>query len=118
KARVVEEVRLTKDAEGRTEKVRENVRRTDVQVAQTGACASPVQSSEFAADTFVTQLAGDQRFRGRDWNSVEPEARKTFEQHYGSGWDRFKDDVRRSWDRLRSKVWCRGALSVTAAALL
>ena len=104
KARVVEEVRLTKDAQERTETVRDNVRRTDVQVEQTGGGGRPGQRSEFAADTFVTQLAGDQRFRGRDWNSVEPEARKTFEQHYGSGWDRFKDDVRRSWDRLRSKV--------------
>jgi uncharacterized protein (TIGR02271 family) len=103
KARVVEEVRLTKDAQERTETVRDNVRRTDVQVEQTGS-THPGQSSAFVADTFATQLANDQRFRGRDWTTVEPEARKTYEQRYGSGWERFKDEVRRSWDRVRSKV--------------
>jgi uncharacterized protein (TIGR02271 family) len=103
KARVVEEVRLTKDANERTETVRDNVRRTDVQVEQTGA-AHPGQSSAFAADTFASQLASDQRFHGRDWKTVEPDVRKTYEQRYGSGWERFKDEIHRSWDRVRSKV--------------
>jgi uncharacterized protein (TIGR02271 family) len=104
--RVVEEVRLTKDAQERTETVRDTVRRTDVQVEQVGAPRPGQGGTEFAVDTFATQLASDQRFRGRDWSTIEPEARKSFEQRYGrgSGWDKFKDEIRRSWDRVRSKV--------------
>jgi uncharacterized protein (TIGR02271 family) len=100
--RVVEEVRVSKEANERTQTVRDTVRRTDVQVEQTGG--QPGHTTEFV-DTFATQLAGDARFRNRDWNTVEPEARKSFEQRYpGNKWDQFKDAVHRTWDRARSKA--------------
>jgi len=100
KARVVEEVRVNKEAQQHTETVRDNVRRTDVEVER----LNPGQSSEFA-DTFAAQLANDQRFRGQDWRTVEPEARRNFEQRYGTtDWDKYKDAVRNSWDRVRSRT--------------
>jgi len=102
--RVVEEVHVSKNVNEQTQTVRDTVRRTDVQVERTGANPGQTQGEEFV-DSFATQLAGDSRFHGRDWNTFEPEARKNFEQRYpGNKWQQFKDAIHRSWDRARSKV--------------
>jgi len=102
--RVVEEVHVSKNVNEQTQTVRDTVRRTDVQVERTGANPGQTQGEEFV-DSFATQLAGDSRFHGRDWNTFEPEARKNFEQRYpGNKWEQFKDAIHRSWDRARSKV--------------
>jgi uncharacterized protein (TIGR02271 family) len=97
-ARVVEEVVVGKEASERTETVRDSVRRTDVQVEKVGA------GTDFA-DRFAQELAQDQRFRGSDWKSVEPEARRSFEQRYpGSKWDQFRDAIYQGYQRVRQKV--------------
>jgi len=56
------------------------------------------------------EMSGDPRYQGRDWSQVEPDLRRdygTWAQRSGythdeSGWDRFKDRVRESWDEGRS----------------
>ena len=62
-------------------------------------------SSEVAPDTFGEELARDQRFRGRDWASAEPEARRSFEQRYpGSRWEQVKEAVSRGFEKIRQKL--------------
>jgi uncharacterized protein (TIGR02271 family) len=48
-------------------------------------------------------LASDSRFRDRDWDEIEPEARRHWEQHNPNTWEQFKDTVRYSWDKVRGK---------------
>jgi len=99
-ARVVEEVVVNKDVNQRTQTVNDTVRRTDVDVQKT-----PGQTADFAPDTFVSELTTDQRFRGRDWTTVEPEARKHYETRYPGGkWEQVKDSIRRGYDKVRDKV--------------
>jgi uncharacterized protein (TIGR02271 family) len=120
-ARVVEEVVVHKDANVHTETVRDQVRRTDVEVQQQGAGntaddARTVYDKDFArsgvsydqwkpAYDYGCQLASDQRYRGRDWNTVEPEAKQNFERSMpGRKWDQFRDAVHRAYDRTSAKV--------------
>lgn len=98
-ARVVEEVVVGKTAQQRTHTVRDTVKRTDVQVEKVGP-----DQPQFA-DRFVSQITGDERYRGKDWNSLEPDVRRSFEQQYpGSRWDQVKDAIKRGYERARQKV--------------
>lgn len=98
-ARVVEEVVVGKTAQQHTQTVRDSVKRTDVDVEKIGP-----DQGQFV-DQFATELARDDRYRGRDWTSLEPEVRRSFEQRYpGSKWDQFKDAIHRGYDKVRQKV--------------
>jgi hypothetical protein len=94
-------VEVNKDVRQRTETVRDKVRRTDVEVEkldETDARFRP-------AYEFADQIAADQRYRGRSWEQIEPDVRRTYEQRYpGSTWEQMKDAVRRGWDRARAKT--------------
>jgi hypothetical protein len=47
------------------------------------------------------RLSSDDRYRGRDWDTIEPEVRRDWEGRYpGSTWERFKSAVRRGWDNM------------------
>jgi uncharacterized protein (TIGR02271 family) len=101
-ARVVEEVRLNKEVEQQTETVRDTVKRQDVDVEQVGG-----QSEERfrPAYAFADELTTDQRYRGRDWSTVESDARSSFEQrHPNSKWDEFKDAIRSRYERAKSSM--------------
>lgn len=129
RARVVEEVSVDKDVQTRTETVRDTVRNTEVEVEQLGASDTGMRSgrdyadydSDFRRDfqsnyaasgaqyddyepayRYGHSLAADPRYRGRDWNDIEPHARSDWEQRNpGSGWERFKASVRHAWERAR-----------------
>jgi len=47
-------------------------------------------------------LAGDERFQG-DWTTVEPEARRYWEEKNTGTWEEFKDAVHHAWDSVRGK---------------
>jgi hypothetical protein len=48
-------------------------------------------------------MAQDARYAGRQWNDVEPEARRDWEQRYpGGAWERIKAAVRHAWERVKS----------------
>jgi len=103
-ARVVEEVVVNKDVQQRTETVRETARRTDVEVEKLNPDQSR-GSTHVAPETFAAELARDDRYRGRDWATCEPEFRRTFEQRYpGSKWEQFKDAIHRGYEKVRQKV--------------
>ncbi len=50
-------------------------------------------------------LATERRYRGRDWNDFEMDARREWEtSHPGQAWDDFKDAVRHAWQRVKADV--------------
>jgi uncharacterized protein (TIGR02271 family) len=129
-ARVVEEVHVRKDVEDRTEKVRDTVRRTEVEVEQLGRndrvgsgnttyeVYDPDFRSHFKtaysgagnfdryqpAYQYGYTLATDNRYRGRNWRDVEPEARRAWDAQNQNSWEDFKDAVQYSWDKVRGKA--------------
>jgi hypothetical protein len=53
------------------------------------------------AYAFGRSLRGEDRYTGLSWDEVEPQARQRWASTYpDSPWERTKDAVRRSWDRL------------------
>ena len=85
-ARVVEEVVVGKEVSERTETVRDTVRRTEVEVEQ-----------------LATALARDRRYGKSDWEGVEPEARRRWEESHPGAWEEFKDTMRSTWDKVRGR---------------
>jgi uncharacterized protein (TIGR02271 family) len=129
-ARIVEEVVINKEATEHTETIRDTVRRTDVDIDQTGAQRSVgatstqgftsydndfrsyfqtnYANSGYSYDQYSPvfrygyDLAGDTRYQG-DWNTVEPEARRYWEERNPGTWDQFKDSIRYAWDKARGR---------------
>ena len=125
-ARVVEEVVVGKEATERTETVRDTVRHTDVQVEQVGAEATGSSGFEAYETDYRTNFqqsfpGGEYTYdqvkpvyryghtlasehRGADWNTVEGDARRRWEERNPGTWDKFKNAARYAWDRARDKV--------------
>lgn len=124
-ARVVEEVVIRKDVDTRTERITDTVRRTDVQVDEIGAeremayqtfdtydtsfrnhWSSTYPSSRYTYDQYSPayrygySLGTDERFRGRSWEQIEPEARGYWEERNPNTWEEFKGAVRHAWNEL------------------
>ncbi len=129
KARVVEEVVLSKEGHDRTHKVRDKVRKTDVEVHEADTpevvtdegfetyrptfekhfkshyAKGGARLEEFTpAYRFGHALATDERYRSGDWTAIEPEARKHWETRNKGTWAEFKDAVRHAWDEARGKA--------------
>lgn len=50
-------------------------------------------------------LATDSRYRDIDWNAIEPDARRDWEQrHPASPWERFKSAVRHGWETASNRL--------------
>jgi uncharacterized protein (TIGR02271 family) len=124
KARVVEEVVVNKQVEQQTQQVRDTVRRTDVDVSQTGGTDMERYrtgwrghyQTQFAntgnkyeqyepAYEYGYNLRNEARYRDYDWNRLEPEARRTWEQNNpATAWDQIKSAVRYSWENLKQSM--------------
>lgn len=124
-ARVVEDVVVSKEGRDRTQMVEDKVRRKDVEVHEiSGGHRGDSDYSMYENDfrTYHTRnfantgstydqwspayryghsLAGDQRYRGKDWNTFESDARRDWESRNPGTWDRMKDAVRYGWERVR-----------------
>jgi uncharacterized protein (TIGR02271 family) len=133
-ARVVEEVIIGKEAHEHTERVRETVRRTEVEVEQPKTQATPGASglaedeaeyhrhftTTFAhrgsayeqyvpAYRYGAELAADPRYQNKEWVAIEPEVRRSWEARHPDSWERFKDALRYAWDRARGRRSMRAA---------
>jgi uncharacterized protein (TIGR02271 family) len=128
-ARVVEEVVVRKDVQEQTETVRDTVRRTQVDVeplAPTKTTMGERGLEAYDADfrshyktslasrghayerwspgyRYGYDLASDQRYAGRDWKVIEPEARREWEARHQGTWEEFKDTIRYAWDTVRGR---------------
>lgn len=130
RARVIEEVLISKEASDRTETVRDTVRRTDVDVEEVAekkgkkgsVAAFETLDTDFRTDyqtkygksgysyeqltpayRYGYHLANDDRYRSGEWTKVEPEARKLWEKHNKGTWEEFKDAIQYAWDKVRGK---------------
>ncbi len=129
RARVVEEVVLSKEGTDTTHKVRDKVRKTDVSVQdvatpttvthesyesfkpvaeahhQANYAAKGISLEEFTpAYRYGHTLATDSRYGTGTWATVEPEARKHWEAKNEGTWEEFKEAVHHAWDKARGKV--------------
>jgi uncharacterized protein (TIGR02271 family) len=120
RARVREEVVVGKETSQRTEKVRDTVRRTEVEVEHLGgddyrsdfrrdwetryaAAGEPYETYEPAYD-YGYRSANEARWRGRGWSDVESELRTDWERRNpNSAWERFKDSVRYGWEKVTGR---------------
>lgn len=123
-ARVVEEVVVSKEAEQRTEKISDTVRKTDVEVEQLAGTGGRTDFADTSAtsddadfrrhwqtaygtssggryedyDTayrYGSSMAGTERFKNYQWQDVEPQLRSDWEaRHPESAWEKVKDAVR------------------------
>jgi uncharacterized protein (TIGR02271 family) len=125
-ARVVEEISVEKNVQQRQQTVRDTVKHTDVRVEKMPGQDSREFRDEDYRDNFNStygksgaswdqyrpayqygsELARDQRYAGKDWNSVESSARSDWERRYPgeSTWDKMKGGVRYAWERAKAKV--------------
>ena len=109
-ARVVEEVVVTKDVDTRNETIREDVRRTDVEVQRL-----PYEAKEYREHHSSTygeeggsfdeyepayRYGHDMRAdEGDDWSSIEPNARADWEKRSPGTWERFKGAIKHAWGK-------------------
>jgi len=128
-ARVIEEVIIGKEVSNRTETVRDTVRRTDVEVEklQGERTTSLPKFETYTADfrnhwqttygktsksydeylpvyKYGYSLGTDDRFSThKDWSSLEPDARRHWEERNPGTWEQFKDTIRYAWDKARGR---------------
>ena len=53
---------------------------------------------------YGSSLASDTKYRGWDWDRIEPEARRRWEERNPNSWERFKAAVRYAWERAKDAV--------------
>lgn len=128
-ARVVEEVRISKEAGQRQQTVKDTVRRTEVNVENLGgqSARSTARPSDFnddfrshftsrygsRGDAYETyepayrygyDMASDPRYRGQDFNQVESDLQSDYARRYpNSTWEKIKDSVRYGWDKVTGR---------------
>ena len=115
-------VPVHKDVSEREQKVRDTVRKQDVEVTPVGGSRVGEYDTEFRRD-FETRYAGqgykyetyqsayqygstcamNERFRNRDWTTIEPQVRRDWEARGVGPWEKFKDSIRYGWDRVRGR---------------
>lgn len=117
--RVIEEVVVTKEVQDRSAKVRDTVRRTDVEVDRGEAgdfeqdfrthCNSTFSSQGLTYDQcapayrYGYTLGSDRRSTQADWKTTEADARRQWEERNPGTWDRFGSAVRYAWERGRGR---------------
>jgi uncharacterized protein (TIGR02271 family) len=115
-ARVREEVVVGKETTERTETIRDNVRRTEVQVdpiagsdeartavTNTGA-ADTTAATDSAGYMYGSRIASDPRFKGRSWDDAQNDLRVDYMRNNPtSRWDEVKADIRRGWDKVTGR---------------
>jgi hypothetical protein len=119
---------VSKEVTERTETVHDAVRRTEVEVEPIGAGRAPEThrfdryEAEFRSHYNTTlashgdaydhwapayrygyDLASDRRDADRDWATIEPDARRRWEERHHGTWETFKDAIRYAWDTVRGR---------------
>jgi uncharacterized protein (TIGR02271 family) len=129
-ARVVEEVRVSKDVSERNETVRDTVRRSEVQVEGLDQGSRANRGGDYNYDddfrrdfqtrygntggsyddyapayNYGYQAANDPRYQGRNWDDVESDLRTNYGREYpNSTWDKMKDSIRYGWDKVTGRA--------------
>jgi uncharacterized protein (TIGR02271 family) len=116
RAHVVEEIRVHKDRDERTQTIRDTLRHTDVSVSQLPA--EPGFDSNRYAEHFrktygdrydITAIAPAYEFgerlsregRGPDFSNIEADAKARWEQHHPGTWNKVRDAIMEGWQKVR-----------------
>jgi len=122
-ARVVEEVVVGKQAQDRTETVRDTVRRKDVDVEGAPQTSGYADYETRFRNNFNTnyansggtwetyspayqygyQLANDPHYRDYTWDRLETDAQRQWETTHPNTWQRFKNAIHDAWDEVRGQ---------------
>jgi len=129
-ARVVEEVIVGKEVNQRTQNIHDTIRHTEVSIDRLGGemkttAYRPFETfdSDFRSDwntnyarlggtydhyaplyRYGYNLATSRQFAGKDWTSIETDARGAWEEKNPGTWDKVKAAVRHGWDRVTGKI--------------
>jgi hypothetical protein len=129
RSRVVEEVVVGKEVHDRTETVRDNVLRSEVQVEDSGGkrqgdAATTDYDADYRSDfqtrygsdpnyryeefapayQYGYEMASDPRYRGRSFDEVSEQIRTDYlRNNPNSTWDRIKGAVRYGWEKVTGK---------------
>jgi uncharacterized protein (TIGR02271 family) len=115
KARVVEEVLVTKDVSQRTEHISDTVRRTDVEVTQLTDTFRKDFASRYGGKNFKYEqvepayqygydFATNPSYSGKDWTSVEPSAKTAWSSKYTDRrWEDYGDAIRYGYEQNKTK---------------
>ncbi len=128
-ARVVEEVRVSKDVSERNETIRDTVRSREIEVedlskSDSGASGADTLDSDFRRDfesryassgssyadyepayAYGYNVANDPRYQGRSWDEVESDLRSEYGRRYPiSTWEKMKASVRYGWDKVTGRT--------------
>ena len=114
---VVEEITITKNISDHEEKIRDKVRKTDVDIAGLGP--DKLRDLSFRKDfntrfgklgrnyteyapayEFGSALGSDVRYRNRDWASMESETRRAWEAK-GRSWEDYAEAIRQGFESTR-----------------
>jgi uncharacterized protein (TIGR02271 family) len=117
-ARVVEEVVVGKQVSQRQQEISDTLRHTEVRIESLVAeadepafrqhwqgkyGASGGSYDEYApAYGYGSEVARSDKYRGRQWNDIEPELRSDWEGRNtgASAWEKVKDAVRNAWEKI------------------
>jgi len=117
KARVIEEVIVSKDVTQHTETIHDTVRRTDVKVEQTGATnqttnqsAGSMRSFDTYANDFRTHYNTNYAKSGYTFDQYSPAYRYGYnlasDKNYSNrNWNDFESDVRSQWETRNKGTW-------------
>jgi uncharacterized protein (TIGR02271 family) len=118
RTRVVEDVVVGKETSQHTEKVRDTLRRTEVDVqklgtdedfrqhftSRYGSARGATYENYAPAYRYGYEMASDSRYRGKRWEDIEPTLRSDYERHYpNSTWEQMKESVRYGWDKVTGR---------------
>ena len=128
-ARVVEEVVVSKEVLQRTDKVKDTVRHTEVQIEpiQATGTSSIARFEQFDTDfrqdfqagnyskfgyqydhvapayQYGYQLGTAENFKNRDWTTIEAEAGAAWEQRNPGTWEQMKNAARHAWEKVTGR---------------
>jgi uncharacterized protein (TIGR02271 family) len=114
RARVIEEIVLTRDVSEHTETIEGTVRRQDVDIEHLrpefeSHFNRSFSGSDYSFDdyskgySYGSRLGSHPDFQGRSWQEVEPDARMQWEGTNKGTWENFKDSIRYGFDRMRGE---------------
>jgi stress response protein YsnF len=121
RARVIEEVVISKEVAEKIETIRETLRRTDVEIEEVPGVR---RFDDYAGDfrSYYTQrlaksglgyekyspafrfghsLAANEPFRSQRWETIESDVRQLWEEKNPGTWEQLKDAIHFSWERVR-----------------
>lgn len=126
-ARVVEEVRVSKEVVDRQETIHETLRGTEVEIENLGSGKTQTADMEdnyyrthwdshYAASgdryedympayKYGSSLSSTDPYKGQNWNDIESNVRTDWESRNGgsaSTWEKFKLAIRHGWERMTS----------------